>query len=680
MADEHRPEVLWRPVPELKDKTPMDQYRQHINRKFHQSLINSQELQKWTVANQQAFWLDLYSYLDLVPPLPSNVKTAYDESLPMSSIPQFFPGLELNYAENVLQNADRCPDKVALIGLREGQNLNEKPEQMTWVQLREEVRMVSSALRRSGVKVGDVVAALVGNSIRAVVLLLSTAAIGGVFTSINPDLGIEGCVSRLQQVKPKILFADSSTAYKGRQMPLVEKITTIFKLMKPTPSVYLISIDPQILIPPSPFRSWSDFVSVASSSDEIHYCRVPFNTAVMICYSSGTTGPPKCIVHQHGLILQLLKISKLHNSLKPGEVVMQFSSTSWVLFYIMNGHMATGATIICYDGSPMYPDVRQLIRILARFRATYFGTSPRYLLELELADVHPAQEFDLSSLRMVNTTGATLTPSQYRYFYARFPSRVHLSNSAGGTDTATSLIAADPAGPLRIGEMQIIALGLDVDVADPETGESIKNTGLQGELVVRKAFPSMPAFFWADTGNKIYRAAYFERFSDTDLWAQHDWVSFNPKTGGSAMLGRSDGVLNPSGIRFGSGEIYAIVEGNDFNSEIAETLCVGRRRTTDADEQVFLFVRMKSGHPFSAKLEERLKRTIRLNLSPRHIPRFMIEVSELPTTVNGKKVETAVKQVISGKKIKVSSTVANPECLLSFGKFVNYEGARRSKL
>ena len=353
---------------------------------------------------------------------------------------------------------------------------------------------------------------------------------------------------------------------------------------------------------------------------------------------------------------------------------MQFSSTSWVLFYIMNGHLATGATTICYDGSPMYPDVRQLVRILARFKATYFGTSPRYLHELDLAGVKPAQEFDLSALRMVNTTGATLSPSQYRYFYANFPPSTHLSNSAGGTDTATSLIAADPAGPLRIGEMQMPSLGIDVDVADPATGASIKATGRPGEMVIRKPFPSMPPFFWGDEGNKIYRAAYFERFPDIDVWAQHDWLSFNPKTGGSMMHGRSDGVLNPSGIRFGSGEIYAIVESARFTGDegIADTLCVGRRRPKDTDETVFLFVKMKDGRRFTKELEGKIRDAVRQGLSPRHVPRFIVPVDELPVTVNGKKVETAVKQIISGKKIEVSSTVANPECLLGFSRFVRY--------
>lgn len=285
----------------------------------------------------------------------------------------------------------------------------------------------------------------------------------------------------------------------------------------------------------------------------------------------------------------------------------------------------------------------------------------------------PKNEFDLSPLRMVNTTGAPLSIDQYDWFYNSFPSVVHLSNTAGGTDTATSLIASDPSGPLYKGEMQMIALGMDVDIADPDTGESIMHTGQSGEMVIRKAFPSMPVFFWGDIGNTIYRSSYFERFENIDVWAQHDWLSRNPKTGGFVMQGRSDGTLNPSGIRFGSGEIYAIVEGPIFNSEIAETLCVGRRRPQDKDETVFLFVKMLQGCAFTADLHDRLRQVISRELSPRHVPKFILEVKEIPVTINGKKVEIAVKQLLSGKDIKVSSTVANPGTLLDYRKYRDLE-------
>ena len=531
------------------------------------------------------------------------------------------------------------------------------------------------------------VAALVSTSIEAVILFLSTASLGAVFSSISPDLGVEGCIARLRQVTPKILFADADSTFKGKRTSIIPKVQAILQRLDNKPAVFMIPIGQRS---PStteasaqPFPLYASFLH-SNPNQPLIYSRVPFNHPLVICYSSGTTGPPKCIVHQHGLLLNLKKVSMLHSSIGPKDTVLQYSSTSWVMFYIMNGHLATGATTICYDGSPLWPDVRQLLRLIETHRVTYLGTSPRYLYELEKAKVRPKHEFDLGSLRMVNTTGATLSDTQYRWFYTNWPSSIHLSNSAGGTDTATSLIVADPAGPLRIGEIQTRALGQDVDVADPETGASIRDSRQPGEMVVRKQFPSMPTCFWGDKDNKIYKEAYFQRFDKVDVWAQHDWLSYNPTTGGWTMHGRSDGVLNPSGIRFGSGEIYAVVEGPQFTSEVADTLCVGRRRLQDRDEVVFLFVVMAHGRNFTNDLESRLRNAIRQALSPRHVPRFIIPVDEIPVTINGKKVEMAVKQLISGKDIKVSSTVANPDCLLGLKRFVDYNGTdvreRESKL
>ena len=535
--------IVWRPP--NPGFTRMDAYRRHINAKFNVCLSNSQELHQWTVEHQQEFWLDVYTYLELIPPLPSGMTKAYDDSLPLSAVPAFYQGLELNYAENALEGQD--PNGLALIGLREGQSLD--GESLTWGELKEQVKRVSSALRRAGVQREDVVAALVSNSVTAVVLFLASATVGAVYTSIAPDLGTEGCVARLQQVTPRVLFVDSHATYKGRRSSMLPKTESILAQLLTKPAVYIVPIASAHEYEPSRFLTFDYFLTDTSPSDPISYTRVPFTSPLTVVYSSGTTGPPKCIVHHHGLILQLKKVSLLHNSMGPEDVVLQYSSTSWIMFYIMNGHLTTGATTICYDGSPLFPDCRQLLRIMERHGVTYFGTSPRYLFELEKAGCVPRDEFELGRLRMVNTTGAPLSVEQYRWFYAlAFPARTHLCNVAGGTDVATSLCAADPAGPLRLGEMQMHGLGMDVDVADPETGRSIKGQlerdqsgkwmPRPGELVVRKPFPSMPAFFWGDRDGSVYRAAYFERWPDVDCWAMHDWISVNPDSRGVMMHGR----------------------------------------------------------------------------------------------------------------------------------------------
>ncbi|EMC94869.1 hypothetical protein BAUCODRAFT_141124 [Baudoinia panamericana UAMH 10762] len=661
------PELLWRP--RRAGKTPMDEYRRHVNHRFSQNLRTTRELHRWSVQHPQDFWIDLYDYLRFTPKLPRGMTKAYDDSVPMSSNPPFFPGLRMNYAENAMF-ANPDSDAIALVGIREGMDLNrEDGEQLTWREFRDRVRLTASAMRHCGAKQGDRVAALVATSIWAMVLFHASAAIGAIFTSISPELGLEGCVSRLQQVTPSILFADSDTVYKGKAVNITAKTKQILDRLSPRPQTYIIPI----VSKPTDFASIDDFLNKANQSEPLTFAPTSFNDPLMICYSSGTTGAPKCIVHRHGMIIQMKKISAIHNSTTTADVILQYSSTSWVVFYVMCGYFACGAKTVVYNGSPMYPDAKQLLRMVEKYKVTYFGTSPRYLLEVEMSKTMPKHELDLSSLRIVYTTGATLSAEQYRWFYSAFPPDVHLCNTAGGTDTATSLIAADPCGPIHAGEMQIFGLGMDVDVADPVTGESMLQTGEAGEMVVRKPFPSMPCFFWGDEGNKKYRESYFERFDKFDMWAQHDWLSSNPTTGGLVMHGRSDGVLNPSGIRFGSGEIYAIVEAAPLNSRISNSLCVGRRRPQDHDEDVFLFLVMSPPNQLTPEFRAQVKAAIRQALSPRHVPKFVLQVPDIPVTINGKKVETAVKQVLSGKEVKASNTVLNPETIGFFKRFQDLE-------
>ena len=532
------PEIQW--SPRNVGKLPIDDYRRHVNQKFNVNLQTTTELQRWSVAHDQEFWLDLYEWEGLVPPLPKDMTKAYDDSVPMSSNPPFFPGLLMNYAENAMfSNPD--PNAIALVGIREGIDLSkEDGDALTWHQFREKVRLTASALRHCGVKKGDRVAALVATGNWIMIIYHAVASIGAIFTCISPDLGLEGCISRLQQVTPSVLFADADTVYRGKIASTVPKIKQILERLSSKPQTFICPVSSS----QSVFPTIDDFLAKANPDEKLTFTRVPFNYPLMICYSSGTTGAPKCIVHQHGVILNFKKISAVHNSTTPKDVILQYSSTSWVVFYVMCGYFACGAKTIVYNGSPMYPDTKQLLRMIEKYRVTYFGTSPRYLLEVEMSKSIPKNEFDLNSLRIVYTTGATLSAEQYKWFYRSMPAHIHLCNTAGGTDTCTSLVAADPTAPIRAGEMQIFGLGMDVDVAHPETGESILNSGEAGELIVRKAFPSMPCFFWGDEGDKKYREAYFERFSNIDVWAQHDWLSRNPKTGGLVMHGRSDGVLS----------------------------------------------------------------------------------------------------------------------------------------
>ncbi|KAJ5934060.1 hypothetical protein N7466_003607 [Penicillium verhagenii] len=516
------------------DQIPMNIYRAHVNKKFNQDLRSSQELHHWSIRNLQDFWMDLHSYTGIIPPLPPTITKAFDAKVPMENVPEFFRGATVNYAENVISGRD--PTKTALVGIREGHGLS--GEVWTWGLLWENVRKARSALLQTGIQEGDRVAAIISTSVWSVGLFLATASIGAIWTSIAPDLGDEGCISRLRQVKPSLLFADAESTYKGTMRSNVLKIQNIVKAIQVRPMVFLIPI---------------------SGADEAK------------------------------------------------------------------------------------------------------------------------SKFDLSSLKMVQTGGSHLGKDQYHWFYRTFPLHVHLTSVTGGTDLVTSWIGTDPAGPVYPGEIQLPMLGQDVDVVDPITGESIKHTGGHGEFVCRQPFPSMPVFFWGDEDGSKYKTTYFAKFPN--FWAQHDWASYNPHTMGWQIHGRSDGVLNPQGIRFGSSDIYSITESALFNKVVSVTLCVGRRRSQDSDEAVFLFVVMQANQSFTSQIEYEIKNAIRKGLSSKHVPRFIIGVKEVPMTVNGKKIETLVKQVVSTGYLPktISSTVANPECLEHFRQYYNMEVVNKDR-
>ena len=707
------PQVLWRP--QHPEDTPISIYRKHINDKFHVDLKNSQELHKWSVSNPHEFWIDLYSYTKIIPPLPSSMKYAYEPNARFRDVPSFFPGHKLNFAENLLMTHYlRAPDAIALTEVREVQLDN--PENITWRELHHLVRITRAALIHHGVKESDVVAVLMSFSIWTIVLFLATASIGGIFTSISPDMGLSGCLSRLSQVHPVLLFADTDYAVRGARPSLIQKVRDILTGLpasqrKPTTVFVPTTHAPHTIkhssqnptIPSDLGMILSSFLDpTISEPSELEFNRVATSHPIFILYSSGTTGPPKCIVCPHISLINFRKVSTLHNSLTPQDTVFQYTSTSWILFQVSLGHLTNGVRLITFDGNPLHPDASTPLQICEKFDVTYWGTSPRYLLELEQqsskpdSPTHPSK-FNLNKLRMVTTTGAPLLPSQQRWFYDVFPNSktIHLSSVAGGTDIASSWIASDPAGPLHENEMQMWALGHDCDVLsqDPEltkdsngtshfTYKSLATTGQPGELICHRPIPSMPVSFWGDDANKSkYMDAYFNRFPTTsgnqpkylDVWAQHDLTLRNPSTSGIRILGRSDTTLNPSGIRFGSSEIYHIIESPPLNSLISDSLCVGRRRPHDTDESVFLFLIPAANTVIDDALCDRIRGAIRENLSPRHVPRFMYEVKEIPYTVNGKRVEGVVKSIVSGVDVVVSSTIRNPECLAEYRRFRDVE-------
>ncbi|KAK5084441.1 hypothetical protein LTR05_005517 [Lithohypha guttulata] len=700
--------------------------RQHINEKFGQMLKTSHDLHRWTVENPHDFWIDLYDYTEIIPPLPADIKYAYNPKARFRDVPVWFEGHEMNFAENLLlPNVRRNPHSIALTGLREGEL--DDPEHITWAQLAEMVRLTRIAMLHHGIQENDVIAALMSNSIWIIVLFLASASIGAIFTSIAPDMGLSGCLSRLAQVTPKLFFADTDYSTRGKRLSLLEKVRDILNGLpsnQAQPTVFFVPTTKRphtkhTINPPIPITlgaSLDAFLEPAlDDGTPLTFTRLPTSHPLVIVYSSGTTGPPKCIVSPHISLLNYRKIAHLHNSLSPESIVFQYSSTSWILWNVMLGHLTVGARLITWDGNPLHPNAGTPLEIIEKYKATYWGASPRYLLELEqqVTSQTLRRTYDLSSLKMVTTTGAPLLPSQMLYFYSPlFPSlrpltSVHLSSIAGGTDIASSWCASDPAGPVHLNEMQMWALGHDCAILNSEpTRKSAKplwdpTTKLHkpmqkleyseardapGELVCRKPLPSAPSQFWGDDEKKsAYMDAYYNSFPSVidpasgevkeyhDIWAQHDLTTCNLITHGLQILGRSDTTLNPSGIRFGSSEIYHIIEAPPFNSMISDSLCVGRRRKHDNDEVVFLFIIPAKGVKFSNDLVARIKDAIRTNLSSRHVPKFVFEAKEFPYTINGKKVENVVKKIISGVDVTPSSTITNPACLEEFRKYRDVE-------
>ncbi|ODM21542.1 hypothetical protein SI65_02386 [Aspergillus cristatus] len=596
------PQPIWHPTAPA-DKIPMNIYRAHINRKLAQNLTTSQDLHRWSVTNPQDFWLDLHDYTGIIPKLPSTITQAYDASLSMGKAPKFFEGAVVDYAENVLSG--KPLDKLAL---------------------------VQGALKASGVQKGDRVGAII-----------STSVWSGVVFGDGFDWGW----LRLPTVAnlPKILFAGTASTLKGKTRSNISKIQNVFNRLSSKPKVILIPLaDVQSSLS---FPKLETFLSTSNNNSPLQFTRVPYSHSLYILYTSGTTGVPRCLVHAHSTIIQHKKVSYLHNSLGPDDVVFQYSSTSWVLWNIMIGHLSAGPTLVIYDGSPLWPSPKAFLKILEFHKVTYWDVSPRYLQELEMTGCIPKNEADLSALKMVQTGGSHLEKDQYYWFYRTFPTKIHLTSVTGGTDLVTSWIGTDPAGPVYPGEIQLPMLGQDVDIADPITGEIVKDSGKQGG---------------SSAGNRSPRCRKFPGF-----WAQHDWASYNPLTRGGRFM--------DEGIRFGSSDIYSVVEGSPFNNFLFNTLRVGRRRPSDTDESVFLFVVIQSPHKITDTFRESLKDAIRKGLSNKHVPRFVIEVDEVPMTVNGKKVETLVRGIISRGKLpeKVSNTVSDPGCLGAFQKFFGLE-------
>ncbi|MDZ7767578.1 MAG: acetoacetate--CoA ligase [Woeseiaceae bacterium] len=631
--------VLWRPDRKRIAATAMHDFMQQ------RRCTDYSALHRWSVTERAAFWETLADYFDV------RFRAPFDEVLAQPggmTTARFFPGSKLNYAEHLLRHET---NDAAIIFRGE----NGVRRTLGHRKLRQEVAAVAGALRNAGVVEGDRVAAFMPNCPETIIAMLATSSIGAIWSSCSPDFGVNGVVDRFGQIEPKVLFCADGYFYNGKTF---DSLAAVSGVLERIPGIRKTVVVPFLSDAPAlpaggRYCHWTSF---RDDQYELSFAPVPFDHPLFIMYSSGTTGTPKCIVHGHGgTLLQHLKEHVLHCDIGASDRVFYFTTCGWMMWNWLASVLATGASLILYDGAPFYEDGRILWRIADEERMTVFGTSARYLAAQEKAGIRPCDEFSLPALKSVLSTGSPLAPAGFDYVYDAIAADVQLSSIAGGTDIISCFAAGNPVLPVRRGELQCLALGMAVDVFDEE-GESVR--GEKGELVCTEAFPSMPVGFWNDPDDKRYHAAYFERFPG--VWAHGDHAEITA-SGGMIIHGRSDAVLNPGGVRIGTAEIYRQVEKLD---EVIESIAIGQQ--WDDDVRVVLFVVLRDGVQLDDDLRIKIRKVIRDNTTPRHVPAKIIDVPEIPRTISGKIVELAVRAVVHGEPVKNTDAMANPQALEHF--------------
>jgi acetoacetyl-CoA synthetase len=578
---------------------------------------------------------------------------------------RFFPQGRLNVAENLLAGGARPRAAAeAVVSVRE----DGLREVLSWAELEAAARAFAGVLRQWGVGPGDRVAAWLPNRPAAVVAALASAWIGAVFTSTSPDFGVSGVLDRFGQVAPKVLLAADGYCYGAKRHDRLELLPQVVAGLPAAPRVVVVAE----LAAPAAVRTrlaalglpdavvLESFAALAGTApDPGAPVRLPFDAPGAILYSSGTTGVPKCIVHRGaGVLLKHLTEHQLHCDLRPGDRAFYYTTCGWMMWNWLLGSLASGATIVLYDGSPFHPRPEVLWDLAEQERVTLFGTSAKYLDAAAKAGLEPGRTHDLAALRTITSTGSPLAPEGFAYVYGSVARDVHLASISGGTDICGCFVLGDPTRPVRAGEIQGAALGMAVDVWDEQGRSLAGRPGVRGELVCTQPFPSMPLEFFADPDGAKFTAAYFEGYPG--VWTHGDFASRTPH-GGFVIHGRSDATLNAGGVRIGTAEIYRQVEQFD---EVLEALAVGQEH--DGDTRIVLFVRLAPGARLDDGLQARLRGRIRAECTPRHVPAVIAAVADLPRTRSGKLAELAVADVLAGRPVRNVGALANPESLALF--------------
>ena len=637
--------LLWKPSQERIKNSNMYRFMNFVNQKYGTDFSEYRPLYQWSVENIPEFWATFWDFAGIISSKPYD--TVVDD---LSKFPgaTWFVGARLNFAENLLRYRD---DRKAFIFKGETQ----KTGTITYAELYDTVARLARSLRELGIKPGDRVAAYMPNMMETAIAMLAATSIGATWSSCATDIGSGAALDRLGQIEPRVLFTVDGYFYKGKAFSTLSNAAEIAGGIPSVEKVVVASYPeakPDISEIPNGIL-WDDFLARETGGD-IEFEQLPCNHPVYIMFSSGTTGKPKCLVQgAGGILINHLKELILHTDLTRDDVHFFITTCSWMMWNWMLTSLAVGNTLILYDGNPSYPDATAMWKLVQDEKVTMFGTSASYINFIKDQGLKPGRDFDLSNLTQIWQTGSPLSPEGFEYVYRDIKKDLWFNSSAGGTDINGCFCTGSPTSPVYAGQLQFAALAMKVNVYD-ETGSPVVDK--EGELVCEAPAPSMPLYFWNDPGDAKYKDAYFTVYPN--VWRHGDYVIHDSKTGGFTFYGRSDAILKPSGVRIGTAELYNQVEQME---EIADSLAIGQN--WEGDQRVILFVKLAEGYQLTEELKTKIKKTLRDKASPRHVPAKIIETPDIPYTLNMKKVEGAVTNIIHGRPVLNRDALINPACL-----------------
>ena len=636
---------LWLPTESQKQKANIAKFINLVNKKYNKNFSTYQELYDWSVSSLPDFWQSIWEFVEIKYSKP------FDSVLDNPGVImdcKWFTGAKLNFAENLLRYRN---SHVAIIFKGE----NRKASRITYAELYQRVTGLASSLRKVGVKPGDRVAGYMPNMIETVVAMLAATAIGAVWSSCATDIGADAAIDRLEQIEPSVLFTVDGYFYKDNPF---DSMANVQKIVKGIPSLKKVVIthykDPDTDITTIP--NSITFEKFLSEGDQSHFYfeQLPFDHPLIVMFSSGTTGKPKCMVQSAGgILINHLKELIVMSDLGREDVILYITTCSWMMWNWLVSGLATGGTLVLYEGNPLYPDEGAMWQLVQDEKITFFGLSASYINYLKSIGFEASKKYDLSSLREISQTGSPLSADGFEYVYRTVKSDLHLNSISGGTDINGCFAIGSPIQPVYAGELQGPGLGMKIKCYNDQ-GKPVFDE--IGELVCEAPAPSMPLYFWNDPQKEKYHNAYFNVYPN--IWRHGDYVLFHADTGGITFYGRSDAVLKPSGVRIGTAEIYNQLEKIE---EITDSVVVGQE--WQGDQRIILFVKMKNGNILSDELKAKIVKTLRNNASPRHVPARIIQVEDIPYTFSGKKVETAITNIVNGRPVTNVDALKNPESL-----------------